>query len=100
MYVYILLYPSQHVFNYLFKGQQQITKWTRQSIVKKPFCLAVGKEWAPRHNTFKLEDTYTELHFQMKYRKPSWTVKKPLEDIFSLYTDITMKRLLVEGMSC
>ncbi len=63
----------------------------------KPFCLAVGKEWTLKQSKFKLEDTYTELHFQMKYRKPGWVEKKPLDNIFSLFEDKTLKRLLIEG---
>ncbi len=79
-------------------GLQQIKFLTRQSIAEKPFCLAVGKEWSLRQSTFKLEDTFTELHFQMKYRKPSWIEKKPLENIFSLFDNNNLKRLLIEGM--
>ena len=82
-------------------GLNIIKELTKQSIHTKPFCLAVGKEWTLRQSEFKLEDTYTELHFQMKYRKPTWTEKKPLEDIFTLFEDTTLKRLLIEGiMNC
>ena len=81
-------------------GLNTIKELTKQSIHTKPFCLAVGKEWTLRQSTFKLEDTYTELHFQMKYRKPTWTEKKPLENIFTLFEDTKLRRLLIEGNRC
>ena len=84
-------------YAFLFIGIGIIEKLTRQSIHTKPFCLAVGKEWTLRQSEFKLEDTYTELHFQMKYRKPTWTEKRPLDNIFTLFEDTSLKRLLIEG---
>ena len=69
----------------------------KDSIMTKPFCLAVGKEWTLSQSTFSLEDTYTELHFQMKYRKPSETWKAPLENVFIPFQDPKLRRLLVEG---
>ncbi len=81
-----------------FAGFDYIKLQTRQSIQTKPFCLAVGKEWTLRQSEFRHEDTYTELHFQMKYRKPTWTEKKPLGNIFTLFEDKTLRRLLIEGV--
>ncbi len=78
-------------------GLKQIKAWTKESVQTKPFNLAIGKEWTTNPNTFPLEETFTELHYMMKYRKPSSVEYKTLPNIFNLFNEESMKRMLIEG---
>ena len=87
----------EHNISLIFPGLDHIKQLTRQSIQTNPFSLAVGKEWTRRKSTFPLEDTYTEVHFQMKDRKSNEIEKKPLNSIFDVLRYDKMRRLLIEG---
>ena len=87
----------EHNISLIFTGIDHIKQLARESIQTKPFSLAVGKEWTRRKSTFPLEDTYTEVHFQMKDRKSNEIEKKPLNSIFDVLRYDKMRRLLIEG---
>ena len=70
----------------------------KRSIQTKPFNLAIGKEWTTNPSMFPLEETFTELHYMMKYRKPSAIEYKKLPSIFKLFDNQSLSRVLIEGM--
>ena len=81
----------------MFTGISQIKSSTKESITSKPFNQTTGEEWTDEPINFSLSEIFTELHYQMKYRKTSDTMYKDLDNIFMLFKDDSMKRLLIEG---
>ena len=72
--------------------------WTKESITTKPFNQTIGEEWTDEPINFTLSDIFTELRYQMKYRKTSEREYRDLPDIFTLFRNDKMKRLLIEGI--
>ncbi len=81
----------------MFTGISQIKSTTKESVTSKPFNQTTGEEWTDEPINFSLSEIFTELHYQMKYRKTSDTMYKDLDNIFTLFKDDSMKRLLIEG---
>ncbi len=81
----------------MFTGISQIKASTKKSVTSKPFNQTIGEEWTDEPINFSLSEVFTELHYQMKYRKTSDMMYKDLHNIFMLFKDGSMKRLLIEG---
>ena len=52
----------------IFSGLQTIRKWTKQSLLEKPFCTAKGKIWTEDPSDTPLDEIYTKLRLMRKIR--------------------------------
>ena len=76
----------QHSYGFQIETSriEQIQTWTRESIQRKPFCLAISKSWTAKPHKFPLELTYTKLEWVKRNRLPSGTVREQISDITDL----------------
>ena len=52
----------------IFSGLQTIRKWTKESLLEKPFSTAKGKIWTENPSDTPLDDIYTKLRLVKKTR--------------------------------
>ena len=62
----------------------EIQKWTKESIMRRPFCLTISKAWTPKPYTFPLETIYTKLEWVRRNRLPSGTKREIIPDVIDL----------------
>ena len=59
----MFLIPSFHL------GIKQIQKWTKQSLLEKPFNTAKGKIWTENPSDTPLDEIYTKLRLVKENKK-------------------------------
>ncbi len=81
---------------------EQIQKGTKESIRRKPFCLAISMAWLANPHRFSLELTYTKLEWMKRDTLPGGVVRREMCDITDLLDEKQLgtadpARILVTG---
>ena len=71
--------------SYFQQGLQTIRKWTKESLLEKPFCTAKGKIWTETPSDIPLDEIYTKLRVVKKVRNIDTVEATALEDLTQLF---------------
>ena len=83
-------------------GLKDIQMATRESLRKKPFCMALTKDWKLRTSTVDLRETFTNLSWTRKHRKVYTVEREDLKNITQILSEEQLGddgpvRILVQG---
>ena len=68
----------------IFSGLQAIRKWTKESLLEKPFSTAKGKIWTETPSNTPLDEIYTKLCLLKKTRSKDTVKTEELSEFTQL----------------
>ena len=80
----------------IFSGLQTIRKWTKESLLEKPFCTAKGKIWTEDPSDTPLDEVYTKLRLLGKIRTKDTVKTEELSD--SKDVIVKLGKLSLDGL--